>query len=187
MDAILKDVDGIGWQRYTPRCCAVRMATQSGRRSTGGEGGGRPGRRHAKGDRGGSQHYSGGGRRAWAHPPFCVSDDSLDIGPGGGAPAARDLGSPRRARPPRIPYQRGGSLADLGSGEENSRRAGPSDAQESAYREWMLWCEDWVRHRLKRTYYEIEDVGWFTRVTAPSTPPLRPSAQLDHMAHEICR
>ena len=61
-----------------------------------------------------------------------------------------------------------------------------ADTQEAAYQEWMEWCEDWVRDRLKQTYYEIWDVEWFTRVAAPHTPPTRSPAQLDKMARDIC-
>ena len=61
-----------------------------------------------------------------------------------------------------------------------------SEDGETAYREWMAFCEGWVRHRLNQTYFEIHDVAWWERVNAPSPPPHRTSAQLDQMAHDVC-
>ena len=61
-----------------------------------------------------------------------------------------------------------------------------SEDGEASYRDWMEFCEDWVRHRLKQNYYEIHDVVRWERATGPPTPPHRMSAQLDQMAHDIC-
>ena len=61
-----------------------------------------------------------------------------------------------------------------------------SEDGETSYRDWMAFCEDWVRHRLKQSYCEIQGGAWFERSTAPHTPPYLSGAQLDRMAHDIC-
>ena len=75
-----------------------------------------------------------------------------------------------------------------------------ADNGQAAYLEWMEFCEDWARHRLKQTYFERPDVNaepprervnpsylaWWEWVNAPDPPPRRTSAQLDQMAHDIC-
>ena len=75
-----------------------------------------------------------------------------------------------------------------------------ADNGQSAYLDWMEFCEDWARYRLKQTYFERLDVNaepprervnpsylaqWEWE-NAPDPPPRRTSAQLDQMAHDIC-
>ena len=46
-----------------------------------------------------------------------------------------------------------------------------SEDGEASYRDWMEFCEDWVRHRLKQNYYGIHDVVRWERATGPPHAP----------------
>ena len=38
-----------------------------------------------------------------------------------------------------------------------------SDNGQAAYLDWMAFCEDWARHRLRQAYYEVHDEAWWER------------------------
>ena len=74
------------------------------------------------------------------------------------------------------------------------------DNGQGAYLEWMDFCQDWARHRLKQSYFEKYDNYTDTPrertnpcCTAQGTwehgmraPPYRTTQELDRMANDIC-
>ena len=75
-----------------------------------------------------------------------------------------------------------------------------ADNGQNAYLEWMDFCQDWARHRLKQTYFERYDVhaeppreranpcymAQWAWDNAPDPLPRRTTAELDRMADVVC-
>ena len=70
-----------------------------------------------------------------------------------------------------------------------------ADKGQASYLEWMDFCEDWARHRLKQMDVNAEPpreranpvyMAWWAWAHAPDPLPRRTSIQLDQMAHDIC-
>ena len=74
------------------------------------------------------------------------------------------------------------------------------DNGQSAYLEWMAFCQDWARHRLKQFYFEKYDndmdlprertnpcfTAQWTWEHDMRMPPYRTTQELDRMANDIC-
>ena len=75
-----------------------------------------------------------------------------------------------------------------------------NDNGQNAYLEWMEFCQDWARHRLKQLYFEKYDpdmapprertnpccTAQWTWEHDMRMPPYRTTQELDRMANDIC-